>query len=128
MKTIKVKIRGNIERKINFCVELKKATNLMLKPCKNYCDSICDGNEIEVDIHTSKLDEFKTNILKSENNLEIQDISYQRNKKLLQLGLGSKDDYVKLITHELTYKNKEQLTNIFSELPKDILSEITNKL
>lgn len=137
---IRLKIVEKIESKLKFVKLLKDVSGLGLKEAKDIADYLCEniGKSKELDINS----EFKD----SSGNM-IDPIYYlnnelrycggrillnggkewQREFKMLSLGIGESEDYSYFIKEYLS-TNREFLDNILSKLKKEDLQKLINEI
>lgn len=113
---------------------LKNHTGLGLKDSKDICDRLHElpYRPVEflldspVDINPNEYAKsFREEL--SEMGLESGGTDFERNRKLLVLGLGDKEDYVSFL-EEAMINQKELLTLALNKLSKDDLKEIFDNI
>lgn len=134
---VKLQIKKNCQTKLMFVKILKNHTGLGLKESKEICDRLHELPyrpvefllDVPVDINPNDYAKsFREEL--SEMDLEF-DMSggtdFERNRKLLMLGLGEKEDYVSFL-EEAMINQKELLTLALNKLCKDDLKEIFDNI
>ena len=133
-------------RKLKFVKLIKDVTGYGLLQSKNICDVLCsnfkdydDYGTLHVPLSIEILNKESYKKLISElpdcgGKFEISGgLDWERNFKILSLGLGNEDDYINFIKEYLNnYKNSEISENILiltlSKLSKQDLQEIFTKI
>ena len=134
---VKLQIKKNCQTKLMLVKILKNNTGLVLKDSKDICDKLHELPyrpvefllDTPVDINPNEYAKsFKEEL--SEMGLEF-DMSggtdFERNRKLLMLGLGDKEDYVSFLEENLI-DQKELLNLVLNKLSKDDLKEIFDNI
>lgn len=134
---VKLQIKKNCQTKLMLVKILKNHTGLGLKDSKDICDRLHELPyrpvefllDTPVDINPNEYAKsFKEEL--SEMGLEF-DMSggtdFERNRKLLMLGLGDKEDYVSFLEENLI-DQKELLNLVLNKLSKDDLKEIFDNI
>jgi len=134
---VKLQIKKTCQTKLMFVKILKNHTGLGLKDSKDICDKLHElpYRPVEflldppVDINPNEYAKlFREELV--EMGLEF-DMSggteFERNRKLLSLGLGDKEDYVSFL-EEALINQKELLTLTLNKLSKDDLKEIFDNI
>ena len=134
---VKLQIKKNCQTKLMLVKILKNHTGLGLKDSKDICDKLHELPyrpvefllDTPVDINPNEYAKsFKEEL--SEMGLEF-DMSggtdFERNRKLLMLGLGDKEDYVSFLEENLI-DQKELLNLVLNKLSKDDLKEIFDNI
>ena len=139
---IKIKLLSKCENKLQVVKLIKDCTKLGLRESKDITDylfqNIGKSKEIELVEPYIKTDILITpsELIKEINNLgEFKisgGISWERDFKLLSLGIGDKGDYLKFFSEYLNFNekdvNKILLDIIISKIEKEKLVEILNEL
>lgn len=137
---IRLTIVEKIESKLKFVKLLKDVSGLSLKEAKDIADYLCEniGKSKEFDINS----EFKDNsgnmidsIYYLNNELPYcggrillnGGKEWQREFKMLSLGIGEAEDYSYFIKEHLS-TNREFLDNILSKLKKEDLQKLINEI
>ena len=139
---IKIKLLSKCENKLQVVKLIKDCTKLGLRESKDITDylfqNIGKSKEIELVEPYIKTDILITpsELIKEINNLgEFKisgGISWERDFKLLSLGIGDKGDYLKFFSEYLNFNEKDfnniLLDKIISKIEKEKLVEILNEL
>ena len=130
------------ERKLQFVKILHANTRIRgygLVNCKNICEDIFDnfetGNsrnvEFEVDDRDNLFNDLKEFYSVSEFSLN-GGVQHDRDVKILQLGLGEKEDYVNYFIENIKFLDDYKISTLFNNisvyLTVDDLKEIFNKI
>ena len=135
MKTIKLKLVERCSSKLQFVKTIKECSNLGLKEAKDVCDRLHDGQiqvfEVRSDGTIDYYKKFISDIPLSGGKLLISGgIEFQREYKMLELGIGSNEDYSEFILEYLEHNfenQKEFLKFAFSKLNREQLVSIFEK-
>lgn len=134
MKKIRMKCIIKTPSKLAFVKLIKEVSGLGLKESKDIVDTFdYDINkvvEFEIPIQIS-IEKFRKDLAEVGGEYLVNGgIEFDREFKLLTLGLGEQEDYVDFISTNLDYFDNQQETIklILSKLSKEDLIEITNKL
>lgn len=120
--------------KLAFVKLIKEVSGLGLKESKDIADTFdYDINKtVEFEILTSKsIDQFRKDLAQVGGQYLVNGgVEFDREYKLLTLGLGEQEDYVDFISENLNYftNQQEAIKIILTKLSKEDLIEITNKL
>jgi hypothetical protein len=139
---IKIKLLSESKNKIQFVKIIKDCTLLSLLESKHIADylfqNIGKSKEIELVDPYIKTDILITpsELIKEINNFGdfkiTGSISWERDVKLLSLGIGDKSDYLKFFSEYLNFNEKDfnniLLDKIISKIEKEKLVEILNEL
>lgn len=134
MKKIRMKCVEKTPSKLAFVKLIKEVSGLGLKDSKDIADTFdYDINKtVEFEILTSKsIDQFRKDLKDMGGQYLVNgDVEFDREYKLLTLGLGEQEDYVDFISENLNYftNQQEAIKIILTKLSKEDLIEITNKL
>ena len=134
MKKIRMKCVEKTPSRLAFVKLIKDVSGLGLKESKDISDTFdYDINKtVEFEILTSKsIDQFRKDLeLIGGQYLVNGGVEFDREYKLLTLGLGEQKDYVDFISENLNYftNQQEAIKIILTKLSKEDLIEITNKL
>ena len=134
MKKIRMKCVEKTPSKLVLVKLIKELSGLGLKESKDIADSFdYDINKtVEFEIPTSKsIDQFRRDLKDMGGQYLINGgVEFDREYKLLTLGLGEQEDYVDFISENLNYftNQQEAIKIILTKLSKEDLIEITNKL
>ena len=139
---VRLLLHTKCERKLQFVKILHENTRIEsygLKNCKDICEDIFDnfetGNlrnvEFEVDDRDKFYSDLRDNYSESEFSLN-GGIQHDRDVKILQLGLGEKEDYVNYFIENIKFLDDDQIIKLFNNisvyLTNDNLKETFNKL
>lgn len=137
---IRLTIVEKIESKLKFVKILKEVTGLGLKEAKDIADYLCEniGKTKEVDIkvefmdHTGKLLDsiryLNDELTHCGGKILLNGGSqWQREFKMLSLGIGETEDYSYFIKEYLS-TNREFVDNILSKLKKEDLQKLINEI
>ncbi len=138
---IKIKLLYKCENKLQVVKLIKDCTKLGLRESKDITDylfqNIGKSKEIELVDPYIKTDILITpsELIKEINNFGdfkiTGSISWERDVKLLSLGIGDKSDYLKFFSEYLNFNEKDFnniLDKIISKIDKEKLVEILNEL
>lgn len=134
MKKIRMNCVQKTPSKLAFVKLIKEVSGLGLKDSKDIADTFdYDINKtVEFEILTSKsIDQFRKDLKDMGGQYLVNgDVEFDREYKLLTLGLGEQEDYVDFISENLNYftNQQEAIKAILTKLSKEDLIEITNKL
>ena len=134
MKKIRMNCVQKTPSKLAFVKLIKQVSGLGLKESKDIADTFdYDINKtVEFEILTSKsIDQFRKDLKDMGGQYLVNgDVEFDREYKLLTLGLGEQEDYVDFISENLNYftNQQEAIKAILTKLSKEDLIEITNKL
>jgi len=149
MKTIKIKLVQPTTQKLVFVKLIKECSGLGLKDAKDLCDNIHDYpervHEMPVrdwetyDYNTGATTpattdyrrKFTTEIKNIEGKFVVNGgVQWDRNVKMLQLGIADKPDYTNFMKDYILNKfdnSEDLLTFVLDKLSKEDLQEIFNK-
>lgn len=126
--------------KLMFVKIIKMATGLGLKESKDIADSLFDNLNTSVEIELVEnpekteglkpIDYLKSNLTNCGGQIKVTGaLEWQRNYKMLTLGLGDDKEYVDFLSEYLSdYKKVDFLKMILSKLEKQELIELINKI
>ena len=134
---VKLQIKTNCLNKLMFVKILKNHTGYGLKDSKEICDRLHELPyrpvefllDTPVDINPNEYAKLFREEL-SEIGLEFNmsgGTDFERNRKLLMLGLGDKEDYVSFL-EEAMINQKELLNLALNKLSKDDLKEVFDNI
>lgn len=139
---VRLFLHKKCERKLAFVKILHANTRIRgygLVNCKDICEDIFDnfetGNlrnvEFEVDDRDKLFNDLKEFYSVSEFSLN-GGVQHDRDVKILQLGLGEKEDYVNYFIENIKFLDHDQIKKLFNNisvyLTHDNLKETFNKL
>ena len=134
MKKIRLKCVEKTPSKLAFVKLIKEVSGLGLKESKDIADTF-DYNinkVVEFEISRDKsIDQFRKDLREIGGQYLVNGgVEFDREYKLLTLGLGEQEDYVDFISQNLNYftNQQEAIKFILTKLSKEDLIEITNKL
>lgn len=139
MRKIKIKLRSNCTSKLAFVKLVKDTTGLGLKESKDIADRTFYNyqypiTEIEFPNEES-LQKFRSEIVNigfaQETPIIGISLEDERELKVLQIGLGEREDYINFISQNILtgFCNSEELINFaLQKLNNDDLVEILNKI
>lgn len=141
MRKIKIRLRSNCTSKLAFVKLIKDTTGLGLKESKDIADRACDNylnqyptTEIEFP-NVESLQKFRSEIrnvgFARETPIVGISLEDERELKILQIGLGERNDYINFISQNILtgFCNSEELINFaLQKLNNDDLVEILNKI
>jgi len=130
---VNIMLRENCLTKLMFVKILKDYTELGLTDTKEICDRLHEMpyKPIEIDIKDSDVDQLRQDLLNIELNFIMNgDRRFERERKLLTLGLGEKEDYVSFFVEcgDLFDNQKEILNLALNKLSVEDLNEIFGKV
>lgn len=134
MKKIRMKCIRKTPSKLAFVKLIKEVSGLGLKESKDIVDTFdYDINkvvEFEIPIQIS-IDQFRKDLKEIGGQYLVNGgLEFEREYKLLTLGLGEQEDYVDFISQNLNYftNQEDTIKFILSKLTKEDLIELTKKL
>lgn len=132
MRKVRLKCIQKTTSLLSFVKLIKEVSGLGLRESKDIADSLHSLDNVEFDIPSDKsIEQFRKD-LKGIGGLYLVNggIEFDREYKLLKLGLGDKDDYIDLVSKNIDYftNSNEIFEHILSKLSKEDLIELTNKL
>lgn len=143
MRKIRLKLLSKCENKLQVVKLIKDCTGLGLKDSKDIADDMFNKiglvKEIEIIepyIKDSKVfnpfEEFTTKITQFGHFQVTGGLSWERDSKMLSLGIGETEDYANFVSDYMSYndlkENKMILEVLFSKLKKEDLVELINKI
>jgi ribosomal protein L7/L12 len=133
MKKIRMKCVEKTPSRLAFVKLIKDVSGLGLKESKDISDTFdYDINSVvEFEILDKSIDQFRKDLeLIGGQYLVNGGVEFDREYKLLTLGLGEQKDYVDFISENLNYFDNQEgiIKLILTKLSKEDLIEITNKL
>lgn len=142
MRKLRFKLLSKCENKLQVVKLIKDCTGLGLKQSKDIADEMFNkiGLVKEIELVEPYLKEGKT-FNPFEEFTKIKDfgdfqvtggLSWERDSKMLGIGIGELEDYLNFISEFMSYNNLDEnkmiLKSIFSKLNKEDLVEIVNKI
>jgi hypothetical protein len=143
MRKIRFKLLSKCDNKLQVVKLIKDCTGLGLKDSKWIADEMFDHiglvKEIEIIepyIKDSKVfnpfEEFTTKITQFGHFQVTGGLSWERDFKMLNLGVGDTEDYVNFVSEYMTLNNVEEnkllLESLFNKLKKEDLVELVNQI
>lgn len=135
MKKVRMKCITKTNSKLAFVKLIKEYSELGLKEAKDLVDSLDYGPDVTIEFDaqdTTSINQFRKDMIdKVGGQYSITGgIEFDREFKLLTLGLGTEEDYVDFISENLTsFGNINDLVRvILGKLSKEDLMELTNKI
>lgn len=140
---IRFKLLSRCDNKLQVVKLIKDCTGLGLKDSKDIADLMfnCIGLVRELELREPYLkegkifnpfEEFTTKIKEFGDFYVTGGISWERDAKMLGLGIGETVDYVNFVSEYMTLNNTEEnkliLQSLFSKLNKEDLIELVNKI
>ncbi len=143
MRRLRIKLLSKCDSKLQVVKLIKDCTGLGLKQSKDIADEMFNkiGLVKEIELVEPYLKEGKTFNPFEEFTTKIKDfgnfqvtggLSWERDSKMLGIGIGELEDYLNFISEFMSYNNLDEnkmiLESIFSKLNKEDLVEIFNKI
>jgi hypothetical protein len=144
MRKIRFKLLSRCDNKLAVVKLIKDCTGLGLKDSKDIADLMFNniGLVREIELREPYLDKngeiirpfelFSTKIKEFGDFYVTGGLSWERNFKMLSLGVGELEDYVNFVSEFMTLnnteENKEILEVLFTKLEKNDLVELVNKI
>lgn len=144
MRKIRFKLLSRCDNKLGVVKLIKDCTGLGLRESKDIADLMFDniGLVREIELREPYLDKngeiirpfelFSTKIKEFGDFYVTGGLSWERNAKMLSLGVGELEDYVNFVSEFMTLnnteENKEILEVLFTKLEKNDLVELVNKI
>lgn len=136
MNRVKIKLVNNISLKLQLVKTIKVHSGMGLKESKELCDDMFVHLNHDFDIFVKDVLEFK-NEIKSHfgDDIQIRDKEYERNLKLISLGLGDDFDRIKILSDFLSSEictsinNKDIVNrrNIINSFFEDFLTNFNSE-
>lgn len=144
MKKLKIKLLSKCDSKLQVVKLIKDCTGLGLKQAKDLADEMfnCVGLVKEIELKEPYLnsngilfnpfEEF-TNKIKTFGDFQVSGgISWERDLKMLSLGVADTEDYVNFVSEYMTLNNTEEnkkiLDVLFNKLQKQDLIDLVNQI
>lgn len=140
---IRFKLLSKCENKLSVVKLIKDCTGLGLKDSKDIADLMFNniGLVREIELIEPYLkdgqifnpyQEFTTKIKEFGDFYVTGGLSWERDAKMLSLGVGDTEDYVNFVSEYITLNNVEEnkllLESLFNKLKKEDLIELVNKI
>jgi hypothetical protein len=137
MKLIKVKyIGGSTYSLLKFVKIVKDHTGMGLKDAKDFVDSVIGSPGVEIPLSVINPLEFEKDLIQSNQNaFVVINAQKMRHDKLIQLGLGSKEDLIQSLSEEISTELYLRIKRSVNESKNDglkitstrhLIEEITN--
>jgi len=143
MRKLRIKLLSKCENKLQVVKLIKDCTGLGLKDSKDIADDMFNKiglvREIEIVEPYTKdgkvfnpFEEFTTKINQFGDFQVTGGLSWERESKMLGLGIGETEDYATFVSDYMSYNNLEEnkmiLETIFNKLEKKDLVELVNQI
>ena len=143
MKRLRIKLLSKCDNKLQVVKLIKDCTGLGLKESKDIADEMFNkiGLVREIELTEPYLKDGKTFVPFDEFTSKIKDfgdfevtggLSWERDSKMLGLGIGDLQDYVNFVSDYMSYNNTEAnrmiLDSLFNKLKKEDLVELVNQI
>ena len=143
MRKIRFKLISKCDNKLQVVKLIKDCTELGLRDSKDIADDVFNKiglvKEIEIIEPYMKdgkifnpFEEFTTKITQFGDFQVTGGLSWERDSKMLGLGIGETEDYTNFVSEYMSYNNLEEnkmiLGILFSKLEKEDLVELVNKI
>jgi hypothetical protein len=137
---IRLSTTEKVTSKLMFVKILKNVTGLGLKESKDIVDYLCENPRVSKDIDIKKdFIDYDGSVINSVRYLREElpncggnilfngGVEYERELKMLSLGIGDKDDYYSFLMDYIDI-NKEFIINILSKLEKEDLQKLIKEI
>ena len=143
MRKIRFKLISKCDNKLQVVKLIKDCTGLGLRDSKDIADEMFNhiGLTKEIEIVEpymkdgkvfNSFEEFTTKIIQFGDFQVTGGLSWERDSKMLGLGIGETEDYANFVSEYMSYNNLEEnkmiLGILFSKLEKEDLVELVNKI
>ena len=143
MRKIRFKLLSKCDNKLQVVKLIKDCTELGLRDSKDIADEMFNhiGLTKEIEIVEpymkdgkvfNSFEEFTTKIIQFGDFQVTGGLSWERDSKMLGLGIGETEDYTNFVSEYMSYNNLEEnkmiLGILFSKLEKEDLVELVNKI
>lgn len=143
MRKLRFKLLSKCDQKLQVVKLIKDCTGLGLRESKDIADEMFNHiglvKEIELRMPYIKdgkdfnpYDEFIKNIHKFGDFRVTGGLSWERDAKMLGIGVGDVEDYAQFVSEHMSYNNTNEnkiiLESFFSKLNKQDLMELVNKI
>jgi hypothetical protein len=135
-KLVRIKLIENCPNKLIFVRLIKDCSGLGLKESKDICDRLHAGEvqtfEAREDDAVNYAKKFRQDIVSCGGKFQVSGgVEFQRNYKMLELGIGDDSDYVDFISESIFQNNLENseefLKFVLSKFNREELIEIFDK-
>ena len=142
-RRIRMKLLSKCDSKLQVVKLIKDCSGLGLRESKDIADEMFNhiGLVKEIDLiepyikdgkNFNPYEEFTKNINQFGDFQVTGGLSWQRDAKMLGIGVGDIEDYVNFLSDYMSYNNTDEnktiLENLFSKLDKKDLVELVNKI
>ncbi len=136
MSKITIKLVRPTTQKLPLVKLIKDCSNLGLKESKDICDNLHSNpsKSCEIPIRQSDGIDFRRRFIDGLKDIDGQFIvnggaQWERNIKMLQLGIGEKDDYIEAISEDIKSSNSDNLLLfVLGKLTKEELKDAFNQI
>ncbi len=140
---IRIKLLSDCKNKLQVVKLIKDCTGLGLKDSKDIADEMFNNIGLVKEINLAKpyirdgktfnpYEEFTKNIHNFGHFQVTGGLSWERDAKMLGIGVGDIEDYAHFVSDYMSYNNMDEnriiLENLFSKLDKKDLVELVNKI
>ena len=135
-KLVRIKLIENCPNKLIFVKLIKECSGLGLKESKDICDRLHAGEvqtfEVREDDSVNYAKKFRQDIVNCGGKFQVSGcVEFQRNYKMLQLGIGDDSDYIDFISESIFQNNLENseefLKFVLTKFNREQLIEIFDK-
>ena len=135
-KLVRIKLIENCPNKLQFVKLIKECSGLGLKESKDICDRLHAGEvqtfEVREDDAVNYAKKFRQDIVSCGGRFQVSGgVEFQRNYKMLELGIGDDSDYVDFISESIFQNNLENseefLKFVLTKFNREQLIEIFDK-
>jgi len=124
-RSIRIKLISPISNRLKFVKLIKECSNLSLRDSRDICDRLHNGEiqifEVRENDNINYAKKFREDIIDCGGNFQVSGgIEFQRNYKILELGIGEDSDYIDFISESF-------FQNILKN-PQDFLKSVLKKL
>ena len=135
-KLVRIKLIENCPNKLQFVKLIKECSNLGLKDSKDICDRLHAGEiqtfETREDDAINYVRKFRQDIVNCGGKFQVSDgVEFQRNYKMLELGIGDDSDYIDFISESIFQNNLENseefLKFVLSKFNREQLVELFDR-
>jgi len=135
-KLVRIKLIENCPNKLQFVKLIKECSGLGLKESKDICDRLHNG---EIQIFEARDDDavnyakkFRQDIVNCGGKFQVSGgVEFQRDYKMLELGIGDDSDYVDFISESIFQNNLENseefLKFVLSKFNREQLVELFDR-
>jgi hypothetical protein len=135
-KLVRIKLNENCPNKLQFVKLIKECSGLGLKESKDICDRLHNG---EIQIFEARDDDavnyakkFRQDIVNCGGKFQVSGgVEFQRDYKMLELGIGDDSDYVDFISESIFQNNLENsekfLKFVLTKFNREQLIELFDK-